>query len=565
MSHRILCIDDEESIRLTFASFLEDEGYQVDTAASADAALTLLDEKDYDLIFLDILLGRHSGINVLRVIRKKRLKAPVIMVTGAPEVDTAAEAVRLGAFDYISKPVRQETLIRLAKLALQHMELLTQKENYQAHLEAIFRCLRDGILTVDDRLRLVEINDAAKQLLGVAGETIGEPLESIGKAGTVCAGLIRRTLENRQPAELYRGELPGPRPGQKMVLTLNSAPLITQEGRFSGAILVLRDETRLVALEKDVQDRNQPDNMIGSCEAMQKLYRLIRSLASVDTTVLITGESGTGKELVAEALHTMGERSNGPLVKFNCAALPESLLESELFGHVKGAFTGAVKDKIGRFQKANGGTLFLDEIGDISPAMQVRLLRVLQEKTIERVGDASPIKVDVRIVAATNKDLLEKVQAGEFREDLYYRLNVVNLRLPPLRERGDDLGLLVDFFIRKFNTRFGKQIRGVSEDVMTIFRNYSWPGNVRELEHALEHAFVLCQESLITTEHLSSDLLARADSTRPGGGNRADRLRDDRESILEALRQAGGNKTRAAKILGMSRRTIYRKLQEYGL
>ncbi|TYP00229.1 transcriptional regulator with PAS, ATPase and Fis domain [Geothermobacter ehrlichii] len=561
MSHRILCIDDEESIRLTFASFLEDEGYQVDTAASADEALTLLDRNEYDLIFLDILLGRHSGINVLRVIRKKRLDAPVIMVTGAPEVDTAADAVRLGAFDYISKPVRQETLIRLAKLALQHKELLTQKQNYQAHLEAIFRCLRDGILTVDNQLRLVEINDVAKQLLGIAGETIGESLDSIGKAGRICADLIRQTLESRQPAELYRSELPG----LQRVLTLNSAPLTTQDSRFSGAVLVLRDETRIVALEKDIQERNQPDNMIGSCEAMQKLYRLIRSLASVDTTVLITGESGTGKELVAEALHTMGDRRNGPLVKFNCAALPESLLESELFGHVKGAFTGAVKDKIGRFQKANGGTLFLDEIGDISPAMQVRLLRVLQEKTIERVGDSTPIKVDVRIVAATNKDLLEKVQAGEFREDLYYRLNVVNLRLPPLRERGKDLDLLVDFFTKKFNARFGKQIRGVSEDVMTVFRSYSWPGNVRELEHAMEHAFVLCQESLITTDHLSSDLMARVGSPQSPGSTHSDRFRDDRESILEALRQAGGNKTRAAKILGMSRRTIYRKLREYGL
>ncbi|RME41178.1 MAG: sigma-54-dependent Fis family transcriptional regulator, partial [Deltaproteobacteria bacterium] len=299
--------------------------------------------------------------------------------------------------------------------------------------------------------------------------------------------------------------------------------------------------------------------------AMQKLYKLIHSLASVDTTVLVTGESGTGKELVAEALHRMGDRSKGPLIKFNCAALPENLLESELFGHVKGAFTGAVSNKIGRFQKASGGTIFLDEIGDISPAMQVRLLRVLQEKTIERVGDSTPVKVDVRIVAATNKDLLEKVQTGEFREDLYYRLNVVNLRLPPLRERDGDLELLVAFFIDKFNARFGKQIQGVSEQVMTIFRNYSWPGNVRELEHALEHAFVLCDENLISTSHLSADLLekCRANPVAPTSSTRS--FRDDKEAIIEALERAGGNKTRAAQLLGMSRRTIYRKIQEYGI
>ncbi|GAB4165595.1 MAG: sigma-54 dependent transcriptional regulator [Geothermobacteraceae bacterium] len=564
-NRRILCIDDEESIRLTFKAFLEDEGYRVDTAESADQALTMLSEASYDLIFLDIMLGQHSGINVLRVIRKKKIKAPVIMITGAPEVETAAEAVRLGAFDYLSKPVRQETLLRLAKLACTHLDLSRQKEEYQAHLEAIFQCLQDGILTVDHQLHLQEINEAARELLGVAGEVIGERIDSIGTVGATCAELIEQTLQTRQPAERYRVEFAAAGSGSRKVLSLHSAPLITQGRHFSGAVLVLRDETPMVTLEDDLRKQHQPDNMIGNCPAMQKVYKLIHSLASVDTTVLVTGESGTGKELVAEALHQMGDRRNGPLIKFNCAALPETLLESELFGHVKGAFTGATSNKIGRFQKAAGGTIFLDEIGDISPAMQVRLLRVLQEKTIERVGDSTPIKVDVRIVAATNKDLMEKVEAGEFREDLYYRLNVVSLRLPPLRDRDDDLNLLVDFFVQKFNARFGKEIRGVSDNVMDIFRRYSWPGNVRELEHAIEHAFVVCQESMITTEHISQDLFGRISSTRPvqDGPNKG--FRDDRTSIIEALQQAGGNKTRAAQLLGMSRRTIYRKIQEYGL
>jgi len=563
MTKHILCIDDEESIRLTFSSFLEDEGYQVATAASADEALEKLDKDHFDLIFLDILLGRHSGINVLRVIRKKKLHTPVIMVTGAPEVDTAADAVRLGAFDYISKPVRQETLVRLAKLAITHQELVAQKNRYQSHLEAIFRSIRDGLLTVDSNMRLVEINAAAKELLGIAGESIGENFELLDGTDGQCTRLLRQTLQTGQACETYRCECPLPRGGIQ-VLTLNTAPLRTQSGDHDGVVLLLRDETRMVKLERDLQDRNQPENMVGQCEGMQRLYSMIHSLASVDTTVLITGESGTGKELVAEALHNMGDRRKGPLVKFNCAALPENLLESELFGHVKGSFTGAVKDKVGRFQKADGGTIFLDEIGDISPATQVRLLRVLQDKTIEKVGGSTPIKVDVRIVAATNKDLLEKVSTGEFREDLYFRLNVMNLKLPALRQRGHDLDLLVRFFIQQFNLRFGKQVRGVSDDVMALFRSYSWPGNVRELEHALEHAFVLCNDSLITTEHLSTDLTRNAPSSSMTQTS-SPAFRDDRQAILDALEQAGGNKTRAARLLGMSRRTIYRKINEYGI
>jgi len=240
---------------------------------------------------------------------------------------------------------------------------------------------------------------------------------------------------------------------------------------------------------------------------MQKIFSLIEALASAQTTVLIEGESGTGKELAAEALHSGGERSGKPLVKLNCSALPESLLESELFGHVKGAFTGAVQDRIGRFQKAQGGTIFLDEVGDLSPRIQGQLLRVLQEREFERVGDSTPIQVDVRVIAATNKNLREKVRRGEFREDLYYRLKVVQIHMPPLREKREDIPLLVDHFRRKFNTVFHKGIEALSQDVMKAFLQYAWPGNVRELEHTMEHAFIHCQNTTITLDHLPPDLL----------------------------------------------------------
>jgi len=555
---RILCIDDEESIRLTFSSFLAEEGYLVDTASSADEALEHIGAHSYDLIFLDILLGTHSGINVLRVIRKKRITAPVIMVTGAPEVETAAEAVRLGAFDYISKPVRQETLIRLAKLALQHRELITQRNRYQAHLEAIFRSVKDGILTVDEELRLTEINQAAQSILNISGESVGQTLAQTTGPQSLPTLIIKQTLQTQQPGEIYRSECSDPVLGRK-ILTLNTSPLLTAHDQFSGVVLIIRDETKLVELERNFEERNRLHNMVGNCAAMNKVYDLVNSLASVDTTVLITGESGTGKELIAEALHFLSDRKDHALVKFNCAALPDTLLESELFGHVRGSFTGAHKDKIGRFQKADGGTIFLDEIGDISPATQVRLLRVLQNKTIEQVGSTSPIHVDVRIVTATNTNLQDKVRQGTFREDLYFRLNVMNIQLPPLRNRTGDIPPLVHHFIKSFNLHFNKNVRGISDDVLSIFETYHWPGNVRELEHAIEHAFVLCQGELITTEHLSPDLISQAkvaaSSLKPAVSSE-----DERDALIAALSQAGGNKTAAAKLLGMSKRTIYRKL-----
>ena len=304
---------------------------------------------------------------------------------------------------------------------------------------------------------------------------------------------------------------------------------------------------------------------------MQDIYRLLEDLANLETTVLITGESGTGKELVARALHYSGQRAFRPFVTVNCSALAESLLESELFGHVKGAFTGAIKDKQGRFQAANGGTILLDEIGDISPLIQLKLLRVLQEKVFERVGESVPQKVDVRVIACTNKDLKEKVKRGEFRQDLYYRLKVVEVSLPPLRERLEDLPLLVNHFCHSFNERFKKNIEGISSEVLSRFMNYSWPGNVRELEHVMEHAFVLCRGPVITLDHLPLEI---RDDGVTGGAEKNVKIPvqetqpqepNGSQQILNALNKAHWNKTKAARLLGISRRTIYRKIDLYQL
>jgi transcriptional regulator with PAS, ATPase and Fis domain len=295
---------------------------------------------------------------------------------------------------------------------------------------------------------------------------------------------------------------------------------------------------------------------------MQEIYSLIESLCDVQTTVLITGESGTGKELVAEALHYRGSRSQKPLVKVNCSALSENLLESELFGHVKGAFTGAVKDKIGRFQRADGGTIFLDELGDVSHRIQLRLLRVLQEMEFERVGDSTPVTVDVRVIAATNQNLSEKVKRGEFREDLYYRLKVVEVAIPPLRDRLEDIPVLVDHFLKKFNEKFDKAITSVSADVQKIFMRHTWPGNIRELEHAIEHAFILCRQDIITIEHLPRSYCSIIES-RPAPLEGANE--NESHSILQALEKTAWNKARAAKLLGLDRKTLYRKIWKYNI
>lgn len=292
---------------------------------------------------------------------------------------------------------------------------------------------------------------------------------------------------------------------------------------------------------------------------MQRLYSMIEYLYNIDTTVLITGESGTGKGLIAEAIHYGGVRRQGPFVKVDCSALTESLLESELFGHSKGAFTGAVANKTGRFKRADGGTIFLDEIGDVSLSVQQRLLKVIQEKEFECVGDATPIKVDVRVVAATNKNLQEKVRLGKFREDLYYRLKVVVLSPPPLRDRPGDIPLLVKHIIKKFNQKLKKNIDALSNDVYKIFMDYKWPGNIRELENVLEHAFVVCKKPAITVEDLPDEF--REIESVPSVDERS----GEYNTILQALKKTHWNKTHAAKLLGISRRTIYNKINEFNI
>ncbi|RJQ45028.1 MAG: response regulator [Nitrospiraceae bacterium] len=559
MKTKILVIDDEESIRFTFENFLSDEGYSVETAQNFDEALSKISASDYDVVFADIILGNRTGIDILKEIRKRKNNCPVIMITGYPNVETASEAVRRGAFDYIPKPVRQATLLHVAQMALKHKALQDENEKYRRNLEAIFRSVRDAIITVDKDMVVVETNDAAKKICLLGREWIGKSFEAFPtNCGGKCLDALKKTISGKQVVELQRTECRN----NKTVVSIISTPLLDRRGEFSGAVMVVRDETLLSNLERDLRQRYQFHSIVSKNEKMQKMYALIENLADVNTTVLITGESGTGKELVADAIHYAGSRNSNPLIKVNCSALTETLLESELFGHVKGAFTGADRDKTGRFQKADGGTIFLDEIGDISPRMQLRLLRVLQEKVIDRVGDSTPIKVDVRVIAATNQDLPKKVRLGQFREDLYYRLKVMELALPPLRERRDDIPLLISHFLQKLNEKLNKNIEAVSEDVQRVFMEYYWPGNVRELENTLEHAFIVCRQNTITVDHLPQNIKDFHQSS-PHVDKHADELGP--QAVIDALEKAGWNKSKAARLLGVNVRTIYRKMDKFNI
>ena len=582
---RILVVDDEESLRLTFKTFLSREGYgPVTTASTFDEALALIENNTYDLIVSDIVLEGASGIDLLRRAKELHQECPVVMVTGYPNIKSASEAVRLGAFDYLPKPVKKDELLRTARMALQQYSLLMakerleeEKEQYRQNLETIFRSVQDIIITVDPDFEIVLMNERAKLLAAEAipGLEVGANLKEIESIFVdACRSDVDIVLSSKEEIPEHRIEFQTP--AGRLVYRISAAPLVPGSIDLQGVVFVARDVSRLESLEQRGRRQNF-HRLIGASRAMQTVYTLIENVGQVDTSVLITGESGTGKELVAEALHAESPRNGMPLVKVDCTAIPENLLESELFGHKKGSFTGADRNRQGRILLADGGTLFLDEIGDITSVMQLRLLRFLQERTFYPVGHDLPLKVDVRVIAATNADLKQKVIEGKFREDLYYRLRVIDIVMPPLREREEDLPLLAEYFLERFNKRLGKEIGGISDQALLTLADYSWPGNVRELEHIMERACVLCNNTTITTDHLSYEIsLPRQEAN----GNKplikdnnptrmvAELVRDDEsehDRIVRILKKCSGNKAKAARLLGIDRSTLYRKMRLYNI
>jgi PAS domain S-box-containing protein len=430
----------------------------------------------------------------------------------------------------------------------------------------ILDSITEGVFTVDSNWLITSFNRAAEGITGVKGEkAVGRQCRDILRAD-VCESscALAETIRTGQPIVNRAVHIIDAK-GKRLAIAISTALLKDHKGKVVGGVETFRDMTLVEELRKELEGRHRCDDIVSQNHRMQEMFRTIPHIAESNCTVLIEGESGTGKELLARAIHNLSLRKDKPFIAVSCGALPETLLESELFGYKAGAFTDARKDKPGRFALAEGGTLFLDEVGDISAAMQVRLLRVLQERVYEPLGSVESAKADVRIVAATNKKLSELVEKGAFRDDLYYRINVMRLDLPPLRERKEDIPLLIDHFISRFNRLQNRNISCVTNEVLASLVYYDYPGNVRELENIIERCFVLCQGEIIEAKHLPESVRPLAAVDRPAG-ERAKTLKQ-MESILiiEALRQNKGNQTLAAKDLDINKSTLYRKLKAHNI
>jgi len=449
MKPKILIVDDDYAHRKMLEAVLSAQGYEIRQAEDGQTAITAVEKRFYDLILMDVRMTLVGGIEALKRIKEISPGIPVIIMTAYASVSTSVEALKSGAYDYLTKPLDIDELKILINKALRHQQL--EKEN--------------------------------------------------------------------------------------------------------------------IYLREQLKDRFDFSKIIGQSSAMRKLLETIAIVAPTEATVLITGESGTGKELIANAIHLNSPRRDKPLIKVNCAALPEALLESELFGHEKGAFTGALTRRQGRFQLAHKGSIFLDEIAEMAPSTQAKILRVLQEREFEPVGSSNTVRVDTRVITATNKNLKEEIKEGHFREDLFYRINVVTLSVPPLRERREDIPLLADFFLKQYAVKNRRLIKGFTPLATDLLMRYDWPGNVRELANMVERSVIMARGDMITPDEFSDtlraldpELLKSEIGLAPGRS-----LKDvEKEMILMTLKDTEGNRTHAAKILGISRRTLQLKLKEYG-
>ena len=452
---RLLVIDDEENMRHMLSKLLGKAGYSVASACDGHEGLKMIQSMAYDFILCDIKMPSMGGMEFLKAARDKIGTTTVIMMSAYGTIDTAIEAMKLGAYDYISKPFKTDEVYLTLKKAEERESL--RKENFQ----------------LKERIKKIE-------------------------------------------------------------------------GSYNFGSLVAKSEP------------------------MQSMFRIAAKAAQYKTTVLLLGDSGTGKELIARAIHFEGQRSNSPLVPVNCGGIPETLLESELFGYKKGAFTGADRNKKGLFQEAEGGTIFLDEIGELPLSLQVKILRVLQENEIRMVGDSKSMKIDARVIAATARDLEEEVKKGTFRKDLFYRLNVLSIKIPPLRERSEDIPLLCEHFIKRFNTTLGKNIEGIAPAAMSRLLEYNWPGNVRELENAIERAAVLAEDPLLLPEHFPAELGQRFEQNQideffDGHSIKAAQKLMEKKLITKALKKTGGNRTQASRLLEISHPSLLSKIKTYSI
>ena len=434
-------------------------------------------------------------------------------------------------------------------------------------LQAILNSINDGVFTVDMDFNIMSFNNAAEEITGFkVSEVLGKPCCEIFRS-PLCSGNcpLKRTIHTGKDITNFELEIFN-KDNSVVPLSVSIAVLKDGKGKVIGGVETFRDISHIKELTQELAGKYSFGNIIGKSHQMQKIYDLISDVSATSTTVLIEGDTGVGKELIARAIHYYSPRREKPFIVVNCAALPESLLESELFGHVKGAFTGAVSDRKGRFELADGGTIFLDEIGEMSPGVQAKLLRVLENMEFDRVGGTKTIKVDVRVISATNQNLKEKVAAKGFREDLYYRLNVVMIKILPLRERREDIPLLVEHFIALFNEKTGRSVTGVSQEVMDILLDHLWPGNVRQLENTIEHAFVHCRRGLVDVKHLPEEVIGAGKHIIEKVSSEDKPMSAvERELIFRTLKKNDWNKMKTARELEISRSSLWRKMKKYNI
>ncbi|MGC8642058.1 MAG: sigma-54 interaction domain-containing protein [Isosphaeraceae bacterium] len=432
--------------------------------------------------------------------------------------------------------------------------------------EAILESISDGVFTVDMEWRITSFNRAAEEITGVSRqEAIGQRCSDVFRSsmcGADCA--LQQTLKTGKPKIGKAGYIIDS-DGNRIPISVSTAVLRDGEGRVQGGAETFRDLSEVEALRQELEGKFRAGDLVSRSPLMQRVFEILPAIATSPSTVLILGETGTGKELMARTIHSLSPRNRGPFVAVNCGALPDTLLESELFGYKAGAFTGAHMDKPGRFALAKQGTLFLDEIGEVSPALQVRLLRVLQDRTYEPLGATCSEAADVRVIAATNKDLAEQVRQGQFREDLYYRVNVVPLELPPLRRRKEDIPLLVDQFVARFNRLQRKTVRGVTAEALALLMAHDWPGNIRELENAIERAFVLCGDGSISIGQLPREITAHEVAGDAAVEARSVHDILDAQAIRAALKRNAFNRLAAARELGIHKTTLFRRMKKLGL
>ncbi len=431
-------------------------------------------------------------------------------------------------------------------------------------LRSVFDSMPDGVIAIlDQELNIATANQAIAEMLHVTlKDVIGRKSTDIFQKNIPgLVEVIEKTIKDKKGVRNYTIEFI--KPSGELTSFLVSTTIIEEiSAEDTGIVLILHDVSEVTRLRRFALQMQRYGEIIGKSQKMRDIYTLIESIKDYNTSILVVGETGTGKELIARTIHRMSNRKNKPFVPVNCSALPDNLIESELFGYVKGAFTGADSDRAGRFEVAKGGTLFLDEIGTLSMRTQIKLLRVLQERVVERLGSSKSIPIDVRIITATNRDLMELAAKYEFREDLYYRIKVMQINVPPLRDRKEDINLLVDYFITKLNRYYNKNVVGVSPSAQQLLTNYLWPGNVRELENAIEHAFVLTAGALLEEKNLPPELRHAQSNGTPIPPVEEDPSGEE-EEIRRALLAERGNISEAAKILGIHRATLWRKMREF--